>query len=253
MRQQRGSDMDQGSRNGPSTLPQDEQFVNSACYQALREKERLVKEYKFKYETTKTLYEELLNVLIGMNDNRSTLEGLSRQAFSGVYNYLDEELSMMQVKRSEVARIKAAVMEKIERVVGQYTKTSGSSENWSSPKLIRPDSMIDTHTGRVSSENDSMHSETLIGAGPKDVNSKPFGARKPIGFADSARAQSNLTSFKEYLMVKDANSPGSWNLRLENNPPREKIKVPEGLDNVSHRSLGSASLPKGVPQLPLGS
>ena len=69
---------------------------------------------------------------------------------------MDDELSQLNVKRSDIARIKNSVMDKIDKVIGQFTKVSTCSEYWSSPKLVRPDSMVDTHTGKISSENDSM-------------------------------------------------------------------------------------------------
>ena len=43
---------------------EDERFVSNPFYQLLREKERLLREYKYKYETTKALYEELLDSMI---------------------------------------------------------------------------------------------------------------------------------------------------------------------------------------------
>lgn len=63
----------------PGSLGEDN-LINSVCYQALREKERLIKEYKFKYETTKALYEELLNVLIAQND-KPCIEQINKQNF----------------------------------------------------------------------------------------------------------------------------------------------------------------------------
>jgi hypothetical protein len=42
----------------------DKQYIGEPFYQLLREKERLLREYKYKYETTKSLYDDLMDTLI---------------------------------------------------------------------------------------------------------------------------------------------------------------------------------------------
>lgn len=192
----------------------DDSLGNNIFYQALREKERLIREYKFKYETTKALYEELLTVLIAQQDKANN-EQLTRQHFTHVYQLIDDELSKLQVKRPDINRIKLVLMEKIDKIVTPVFAKSCSSGNWSSPKAMRLGSQHDTHTGKVSSSNNSVHSEPFTGKTqidkPKFVcKLPPATLHSPIGLS---KKSSHSSTLKEYLLQDDraATSLSSFN------------------------------------------
>jgi hypothetical protein len=187
-----------------SGAAKDDSLTSSVFYQALREKERLIREYKFKYETTKALYEELLNVLIAQAE-KPGLEPVGRQHITHICQIVDEELSKIQVKRPEINKIKFILMERIERIITPIMPQSTSSGNWSSPKAIRPDSQHETHTGKISSSNNSVHSEPFAS---KTYNEKPRGnyvvpqilLQSPI---EIAKKLVHSTTYKEYMLNQD--------------------------------------------------
>ncbi len=191
------SDFESGS-------PKDDFLASQVFYQALREKERIIREYKFKYETTKALYEELLNVLIAQTEKPS-LEPVGRQHITQICQVVDEELSKLQVKRPEINKVKFILMERIERIITPIIPQSTSSGNWSSPKAIRPDSQHETHTGKVSSSNNSVHSEPFAS---KTYHEKPRGhyivpqilLQSPV---EIAKKLVSSTTYKEYMLGQD--------------------------------------------------
>jgi hypothetical protein len=196
------------SQSGISDLepaaPTDDELASSVFYQALREKERLIREYKFKYETTKALYEELLNVLIAQAE-KPGLESAGRQHISQICQAVDDELSKLQVKRPEVNKIKFVLMEKIEKIISPFVPQSVSSGNWSSPKALRPDSQHETHTGRISSSNNSVHSEPFASKPqiekPKSNNFVPqILLQSPV---EVSKKMIHSSTYKEYLLSQD--------------------------------------------------
>lgn len=184
--------------------PQDDSLASSVFYQALREKERLIREYKFKYETTKALYEELLNVLIAQAE-KPGLEPVGRQHITQICHVVDEELSKIQVKRPEINKIKFVLMERIEKIITPIVPQSTSSGNWSSPKAIRPDSQHETHTGKVSSSNNSVHSEPFANKTQNDKHRGNFIVpqillQSPV---EIAKKLVHSSTYKEYMLSQD--------------------------------------------------
>ena len=192
-------------RNGLGNLTE-ELSSPAVLYTQIREKDRLLREYKFKYETTKTLYEELLSVLIAQGE-QPVGDISSRQGLLQVCQYIEEELSVLHLKKPDINRIKLTLMDRLEKTFFPKLKSASSFVS-SSPKLERPNSHIVSHTGKLSSTNNSMNSETLISLSHRDKEMETDyfrrGARKlHQGRAEPASGHGNaLASFKEYLITK---------------------------------------------------
>lgn len=222
------------------SLRTDDGLANNIFYQALREKERLVREYKFKYETSKALYEELLNVLIAQQEKTST-EQVTRHHFTQVYQVVDDELSKLQVKRPEINRIKLVLMDKIDRIIAPIFTKSCSSGNWSSPKAMRMDSQHDTHIGKISSSNNSVHSEPF--AGKTNTNRPKALYKLPAAMLHSPLGMSKLSSqsstVKEY-MLQDGASLHPQVKVVDSETIKLRNSVKEGDSRQSQKPLPSS-------------
>lgn len=187
---------------------------NSPCYQTLREKERQLREYKFKYETTKSLYEELLNVLITKTEKNQPETSVQRSSLVKAYQYLENELSGLNIKNSEVQRIKFNLITKIQNALNLPPLTSFSSENMSRIKLLRPESQIETRANRLSSANISFHSERVsMGKIDNSAEYRSFKEtqnlnplKKPEG---PPKLVSQIPCLKEYLINKNISPQNS--------------------------------------------
>lgn len=87
----------------------------------------------------------------------------------------------------------------------------------------------------------------MIGSGIKELKLVCLQALKELAPQEPVRAQSNLSSFKEYLMIKEV-GPFSGAVRGESRQSKDKLKGFETADGIGHRSLGSASIPKEIPE-----
>lgn len=225
----------------------DESLANNIFYQALREKERLVREYKFKYETSKALYEELLNVLIAQQEKTNT-EQVTRHHFTQVYQVVDDELLKLQVKRPDINRIKLVLMDKIDRIIAPIFTKSCSSGNWSSPKAMRLDSQHDTHTGRISSSNNSVHSEPFTG---KTNTNRPKGLYKmppallqsPVGIS---KLSSQSSTLKEY-MLQDGSGLISHSKQLDSEVIKLRSTSKDSESRQSKKAISKSYFDKPDP------
>jgi hypothetical protein len=227
--------------------PKDDVLASSVFYQALREKERLIREYKFKYETTKALYEELLNVLIAQTE-KSSLEPVGRQHITQICHIVDEELSKLQVKRPEINKIKFVLMERIEKIITPIVPQSSSSGNWSSPKAIRPDSQHETHTGKVSSSNNSVHSEPFASKTQQERQRSSYVVpqillQSPV---EIAKKLVHSSTYKEYMLSQDR-SVHSTGQRMEIDLLKTLKQSQPGGEGVSSKTMSRSFFEKGNP------
>jgi hypothetical protein len=183
-------------------------YSRPALLQQLRDKERELREYKFKYESTKTLYEELLTVLIAQAEKPNQENVARRQGLLHACQYVEDELLSLHVKRADINRIKLTLLDKIERALSPKLKSTSSFVS-SSPKLERPNSQIESQTNKLSSTNNSMNSETLMSIGhrEKEVQNNYFarGSKKLLlgPKMETPQTSNALASFKEYLITKE--------------------------------------------------
>lgn len=115
---------------------QEDNIIGTIYYECVREKERLVQEYKFKYEAIKMLYDELLQLILHKDqtkEKKSSRAASHREAksYSPVYSFLEEELRVLGVAKDHILRIKYGIMERLEDKFNIKHMMSNITNTWS--------------------------------------------------------------------------------------------------------------------------
>lgn len=142
----------------------DEALATSVVFQSMREKERQLREYKFKYDTLKLMYDELVSVL----KQQALLLPVNQQdcqkphKWSHISAYMERELTTLRASKSEVSRILHGLQQKLSQVCGGFVQTEPEIRErlatTGSVKVHRHDSQLETQEGRISSGADSAKS-----------------------------------------------------------------------------------------------
>ena len=89
--------------------------VHAACHQMLREKDRKLQEWQFKFETLKSLYDEVLKTLLTkMNRPATPTAQSTHSSHSAAVLYLIDELRRIAVAPTDIDRIKRGVVQRLE-------------------------------------------------------------------------------------------------------------------------------------------
>lgn len=91
-----------------------EQQAHAACHLMLREKDRKLQEWQFKFDTLKSLYDELLKTLLTKMNKPDSQACLSAAAdHSAAVLYLAEELRKIAVAPGDIDRIRRGVLQRL--------------------------------------------------------------------------------------------------------------------------------------------
>lgn len=127
-------------------------------YQLLREKERLLREYKYKYETTKTLYDDLMDTLVQQKPLISSVKQLA-EVISDVLGVFMGELDGLNLKKSTLHKVSLNLQAKFEDILSTFTGSRASSRRVTgSLGLIKVDSSVGNQFINSGSRNNSFPS-----------------------------------------------------------------------------------------------
>lgn len=116
---------------------EDMQYINEPFYQLLREKERLIREYKFKYESTKLLYDEIIETLVAQRPLISSVNQLA-DILSRLLGFIVEELESVNLKKSLLQKMTLKFQGKFEEILRGFQKPQTQSDQFT-PHKVRLD------------------------------------------------------------------------------------------------------------------
>ena len=164
----------------------DEALATSVVFQSMREKERQLREYKFKYDTLKLLYDELVSVL----KQQALLLPVTPQEcqkphkWNHISTYMERELTFLKVSKPDVSRILQGLHQRLGQVCTVFASADSElrerTVTTGSVKVHRHDSQLETQEGRISSGADSAKSAnySVIGVASNRIDPS-LGHRRP--------------------------------------------------------------------------
>lgn len=102
-----------------SDIPEDDYFLPLPFYQLLREKEKIIKEYKFKYETTKSMYKDILKSMKKTHE-KSIKPHKIGHFISEILDIFLEEIENLNLREEKIRQISESLYNKFDRVISRF-------------------------------------------------------------------------------------------------------------------------------------
>lgn len=100
-------------------IPEDDYFASLPFYQLLREKERLIEEYKFKYETTKSMYKDMIKAM--KESHEKSLKPQKIGLFvSEILDIFLEEVEKLSLSQTKIKEISNSLFQKFDKVLTKF-------------------------------------------------------------------------------------------------------------------------------------
>jgi len=146
------------SKSGDKSIWLEDECKNTPYYQLIREKERIIQEYQFKYETTKMMYESMLQ---NLRENNQTGINASRVAriIEDVINIFCNEMRKFMIPSQDIVGVSANAQRQCQKLIESLDLQSNRyCDSYSRKDAIIIDHMIGKDSENLSSTNHSINS-----------------------------------------------------------------------------------------------